>query len=81
MILIIAAEQYSLFEKSNGAEMESAITVKGKVTIPKAVRDYLRLKPGDRIKFFLHPDGAVVWHPQVPTCQLRIRCRNDGSSC
>src|SRR5580704_15952386 len=26
--------------------MESAITVKGQATIPKAIRDHLRLKPG-----------------------------------
>ncbi len=28
--------------------MESAITVKGQATIPKAIRKHLRLKPGDR---------------------------------
>ncbi len=27
--------------------MESAITVKGQATIPKAIREHLRLKPGD----------------------------------
>ena len=32
--------------------MESAITVKGQATIPKAIREHLRLKPGDRVKFF-----------------------------
>ena len=32
--------------------MESAITSKGQVTIPKAIRDYLHVKPGDRVKFF-----------------------------
>ena len=40
--------------------MESAITVKGQATIPKAIREHLRLKPGDRVKFFVHPDGSVV---------------------
>ncbi len=35
--------------------MESAITTKGQATIPKAIRDYLGLKPGDRIKFFHSP--------------------------
>jgi AbrB family looped-hinge helix DNA binding protein len=40
--------------------MESAITSKGQATIPKAVREHLRLAPGDRVKFFLHPDGSVV---------------------
>jgi len=51
--------------------MESAITVKGQATIPKAVRDYLRLKPGDRIKFFMHPDGSVVLLPKRPVSTLR----------
>ena len=51
--------------------MESAITVKGQATIPKAVRDHLRLKPGDRIKFFMHPDGSVVLLPKRPVSTLR----------
>jgi AbrB family looped-hinge helix DNA binding protein len=40
--------------------MESAITVKGQATIPKAIREHLGLRPGDRVKFFVHPDGSVV---------------------
>jgi antitoxin PrlF len=51
--------------------MESAITVKGQATIPKAVREHLGLKPGDRVKFFLHPDGTVVLLPKVPVTALR----------
>jgi len=51
--------------------MESAITVKGQATIPKAVREYLGLKPGDRIKFFMHPDGSVVLLPKLPSSALR----------
>ncbi|HEY6350285.1 MAG TPA: type II toxin-antitoxin system PrlF family antitoxin [Candidatus Angelobacter sp.] len=51
--------------------MESAITVKGQATIPKAVREHLGLKPGDRLKFFLHPDGTVVLLPKVPVRALR----------
>jgi AbrB family looped-hinge helix DNA binding protein len=31
--------------------MESAITSKGQATIPKAIREHLGLKPGDRVKF------------------------------
>ncbi len=45
--------------------MESAITVKGQVTIPKEARDHLGLKPGDRVKFFIQPDGHVVILPQT----------------
>jgi antitoxin PrlF len=51
--------------------MESAITVKGQATIPKAVRDHLGLKPGDRVKFFIHPDGTVVMLPKIPVSALR----------
>jgi AbrB family looped-hinge helix DNA binding protein len=51
--------------------MESAITVKGQATIPKAIRDHLRLKPGDRVKFFIHPDGTVVLLPKLPVSAVR----------
>jgi antitoxin PrlF len=58
--------------------MESALTVKGQATIPKAVRDHLRLAPGDRIRFFIHPDGSVAILPKIPTSALRgiVRRRN-----
>jgi len=51
--------------------MESAITVKGQATIPRAVRKHLGLKPGDRVKFFMHPDGSVVLLPKLPASALR----------
>jgi antitoxin PrlF len=57
--------------KCNGAGMESSITVKGQATIPKAIREHLGLKPGDRLKFFLHPDGTVVLLPRLPVRTLR----------
>ena len=50
--------------------MEAALTTKGQATLPKAVRDHLHLEPGDRVKFFLHPDGSVVILPKVPTSSL-----------
>jgi antitoxin PrlF len=51
--------------------VESAITVKGQATIPKAIREHLRLKPGDRVKFFVHPDGSVVLLPKLSAAALR----------
>ena len=51
--------------------MESAITVKGQATIPKAIREHLGLKPGDRVKFFVHPDGTVVLLPKLSAASLR----------
>lgn len=51
--------------------MESALSIKGQTTIPKAIREHLHLEPGDRVKFFLHPDGSVVILPKVPTAKLK----------
>jgi AbrB family looped-hinge helix DNA binding protein len=51
--------------------MESAITSKGQATIPKAIREHLGLKPGSRIKFFIHPDGSVVILPKLPVSALK----------
>ena len=39
---------------------ESTLTSKGQTTVPKAIRESLRLKPGDRITFTLMPDGTVL---------------------
>ena len=38
--------------------MQSTITSKGQVTVPKPIRDELHLKPGDRIDFMLDEDGC-----------------------
>ena len=51
--------------------MDSAITSKGQATIPKAIREHLGLKPGDRVKFFVHPNGSVVLLPKLPAAALR----------
>jgi antitoxin PrlF len=51
--------------------VESAITSKGQATIPKAIREHLGLRPGDRIKFFLHPDGSVVLLPKLQAAAAR----------
>ncbi len=51
--------------------MEAVLTSKGQATIPKAIREHLRLRPGDRVKFFVHPDGSVVILPKAPVSTLR----------
>lgn len=51
--------------------MESALSIKGQATIPKAIREHLHLEPGDRIKFFVHPDGSVVILPKIRTSALK----------
>jgi antitoxin PrlF len=35
------------------------------------VREHLGLKPGDRVKFFVHPDGTIVLLPKLPASALR----------
>lgn len=59
--------------------MESAITTKGQATIPKAIREHLGLKPGDRVKFFVHPDGTVVLLPKLPVSALRGMLKPRGT--
>ena len=39
---------------------ESTLTSKGQTTVPKAIRESLRLRPGDRITFTPMPDGTVL---------------------
>ena len=51
--------------------MKSALTSKGQMTIPKAAREHLRVRPGDRVKIFLHPDGTVVLIPKLPVSSLK----------
>jgi antitoxin PrlF len=58
--------------------MESTVTAKGQATIPKSIREHLRLKPGDRVKFFLHPDGSVVLLPKLPAAALRGLVKHRG---
>jgi AbrB family looped-hinge helix DNA binding protein len=55
----------------NASPMESRLTSKGQATIPKAIRDHLGLKPGDRVKFFRHPNGSVVMLSMQPVSALR----------
>jgi len=50
--------------------MESTLSSKGQATIPKAVRDRLQIKSGDRFKFFFHPDGVIIL-PKISTARLK----------
>ncbi len=41
----------------------STLTSKGQLVVPKAVRDRLKLKPGDRRDFIIQEDGDVLLRP------------------
>ena len=41
----------------------SSVTSKGQITIPKRVRDRLRLRPGDKVDFRIEDDGSVRFYP------------------
>jgi antitoxin PrlF len=39
--------------------VEATMTTKGQITVPKAIRDRLRLEPGDKVFFDVREDGSV----------------------
>ena len=56
--------------------MAHQLTVKGQVTIPKKVRDYLGIGPGSGIEFEIDPQGDVlVRKAGARTRGARVRSR------
>lgn len=51
--------------------MESSITSKGQISIPKLAREHLKVRPGDRVRIFLHPNGTVVLLPKLPVSAIK----------
>lgn len=51
--------------------MQSTLTAKGQMTLPKAAREHLKVKAGDKVKIFPLPDGTVVLLPVRPISSLR----------
>jgi len=47
--------------------MATTLTSKGQVTIPKRIRDALRLQPGAAVEFSVNAGGEVVLHPPRPS--------------
>jgi antitoxin PrlF len=41
-------------------ELATNVTVKGQVTLPKAVRDAAGIRPGDRVNVRVRPEGGVI---------------------
>lgn len=44
---------------------ESKITTKGQCVVPKKIRDYMRLKPGDKVDFVIRENGEVYVRPVI----------------
>ena len=57
--MIFAADHYS---EREAAMVGSKLTTRGQTTIPKRIREYLGLKPGDRVLFLLR-EGEVLLRP------------------
>ncbi len=57
--------------------IESGITSKGQTTLPKAVREALGVKPGDRIRYAI-VDGKVMMFPVLPAARLYGRLQYNG---
>ncbi|HET7930330.1 MAG TPA: AbrB/MazE/SpoVT family DNA-binding domain-containing protein [Rhodanobacteraceae bacterium] len=55
--------------------MSSMLTSKGQVTIPKAIRDYLGLRPGHAVEFEITADGKAVVRPTKQTRRRTGRSR------
>ena len=57
--------------------MESSITIKGQTTLPKAVRDSLAVKAGDKVRYVI-VEGGVLIMPVRPTSRLFRSLKYDG---
>ena len=42
----------------------STLTSKGQITVPKEIRDHLKLRTGQRLEFEVAADGRVVMRPR-----------------
>ncbi len=59
----------------------ATVTSKGQITIPKAIRDLLGVKAGDRVVFVRQPDGRVVVEGEtVDVRSLRGLLKHRGKS-
>ncbi|MDD9995594.1 MAG: AbrB/MazE/SpoVT family DNA-binding domain-containing protein [Dehalococcoidia bacterium] len=56
---------------------ESSITTKGQTTLPKAVRDSLAVKAGDRVRYVIVDEGVLIM-PVRPTSRLFRSLKYDG---
>ena len=56
---------------------ESSITIKGQTTLPKAVRESLAVKAGDKVRYVILDQGVLIM-PVRPISQLYSRLQYQG---
>ena len=58
----------------------ATLTSKGQTTIPKQVREHLKLNPGDKLDFVIESEGRVVIRPaKLDVRELKgLLKRHDG---
>ena len=56
---------------------ESSITIKGQTTLPKAVRDSLDVKAGDKVRYVILDEGVLIM-PIRSTRRLFGSLKYDG---
>ncbi len=56
---------------------ESTVTSKGQTTLPKAVRELLAVKAGDRVRYVIVDEGVLIL-PLRPTSRLFRSLKYDG---
>ena len=71
-VRIFPYNEVSLIDLSK--DMEATLTVKGQITLPKAVRDALHLKTGDRVLFEEVEEGAYIITPLTTDVQALKGC-------
>ena len=56
---------------------ESSITIEGRITLPKPVRDSLEVNPGDKVRYVILDEGVLIM-PVRPTSRLFGSLKYDG---
>ncbi len=56
---------------------ESSVTIKGQTTLPKAVRDSLAVKAGDKVRYVIVDEGVLIL-PVRSTSRLFRSLKYDG---
>ena len=56
--------------------MPTRISAKGRVTLPRKVREALRVGPGDWLQFAFNSSGEIVVHKAQPESGPSPRARN-----